>query len=57
VHLENGLPALVTIHPSAVLRAGADRDARRAELLADLELARETIVELKPPQRSKSVKS
>jgi DNA polymerase len=57
VHLENGLPALVTIHPSAVLRAGADRDARRAELLADLELARETLVELRPPQRSKSVKS
>jgi hypothetical protein len=33
-------PALVTIHPSAVLRAGEARDERRAELLADLTLAR-----------------
>lgn len=39
--LPNGLPALVTIHPSAVLRAD-DREARRAELLADLEFARDT---------------
>jgi uracil-DNA glycosylase len=30
---------LVTIHPSAVLRAGDERDVRRAELLADLSLA------------------
>ena len=36
---DGGQSALVTMHPSAVLRAGADRDARRAELLADLELA------------------
>ena len=57
VQLENGLPALVTIHPSAILRAGDDRDVRRAELLADLELARETLAELRAPQRSKSVKS
>jgi hypothetical protein len=34
------LKALVTIHPSAVLRAD-DRDEMRAGLLADLELARE----------------
>ena len=43
VALPGGLPALVTIHPSAVLRAGEDRHARRGELLADLELARETL--------------
>jgi uracil-DNA glycosylase len=34
-----GLPALVTIHPSAVLRAGEAREERRSELLADLMLA------------------
>jgi hypothetical protein len=34
----------VTIHPSAVLRAGEDRDARRAELREDLELARKLLV-------------
>jgi uracil-DNA glycosylase len=38
--LPGGLTALVTIHPSAVLRAD-DRDEMRAGLLADLELARE----------------
>jgi DNA polymerase len=40
VDLPGGEPALVTIHPSAVLRAD-DRDEMRAGLLADLELARE----------------
>jgi uracil-DNA glycosylase len=44
--LEDGTPALVTLHPSAVLRAREDRDARRAELLEDLELARATLEEL-----------
>jgi DNA polymerase len=34
-----GLPALVTLHPSAVLRAGEAREERRAELLEDLQLA------------------
>ncbi len=34
-----GLEAVVTLHPSAVLRAGDAREERRAELLADLELA------------------
>jgi uracil-DNA glycosylase family protein len=43
VELPSGLPALVTIHPSAVLRAGDEREARRGELLADLELAKETL--------------
>jgi DNA polymerase len=40
VEVGDGIPALVTIHPSAVLRAGDERDARRAELLEDLVLAR-----------------
>jgi uracil-DNA glycosylase len=47
VHLENGVPALVTIHPSAVLRAGEDRDARRADLLEDLTRARVLLSELR----------
>lgn len=46
VELEDGTPALVTIHPSAVLRAGDDRATRRAELLEDLELARSLLGEL-----------
>ena len=46
VELESGVPALVTIHPSAVLRAGEDRDARRAELLEDLTLARDLLAKL-----------
>ncbi len=36
---------------------GEDRDLRRAELLADLELAPETLAELRASQRSKNVKS
>ena len=40
LELPGGQRALVTIHPSAVLRAD-DRDEMRAGLLADLELARE----------------
>jgi uracil-DNA glycosylase len=43
VELSSGVPALVTIHPSAVLRAGDERGARRGELLADLELAKKTL--------------
>jgi uracil-DNA glycosylase family protein len=57
VQLENGTPTLVTLHPSAVLRAGDEREERRRELLADLELARATMAELAPSQRSKSAKS
>jgi hypothetical protein len=30
---------VVTLHPSAVLRAGEEREERRAELLSDLVLA------------------
>jgi DNA polymerase len=47
-----GLPALVTIHPSAVLRAGEARDERRAELLADLTLAASLLAEGVPALRS-----
>jgi uracil-DNA glycosylase family protein len=47
LQLESGEPAYVTIHPSAVLRAGDDREQRRAELLADLVLARKTFVTLR----------
>ena len=38
--LPQGIAALVTIHPSAVLRAGAERKERRAELRSDLARAR-----------------
>ncbi len=44
--LEDETPALVTVHPSAVLRAGERRDAERASLLDDLELARDLLDEL-----------
>jgi uracil-DNA glycosylase len=43
LELEDGTPALVTVHPSAVLRAGEERDLRRAELAADLALARDSL--------------
>jgi uracil-DNA glycosylase family protein len=52
VELPGGGQALVTIHPSAVLRA-EDRDEMRAGLLADLKLARK----LARPQRTKVAKS
>jgi DNA polymerase len=39
--LEGRPPVLVTIHPSAVLRAGESRQERRDELVADLALAAE----------------
>ena len=51
--LPDGTPALVTIHPSAVLRAGEERDERRSELLTDLERAGE----LTRRQRTKVAKS
>jgi uracil-DNA glycosylase len=43
LELANGTPALVTLHPSAVLRAGEERARRRSELLSDLSLAAETL--------------
>jgi DNA polymerase len=43
VEVGDGIPALVTLHPSAVLRAGEERDARRAELLEDLQLAHDIL--------------
>ena len=46
VDLEEGVPALVTMHPSAVLRAGEERELRRAELLDDLRLARKLLEKL-----------
>jgi DNA polymerase len=57
LELESGQPALVTLHPSAVLRAREERDARRAELLSDLKLARRMLAELTPrPRRRQSSK-
>jgi DNA polymerase len=41
-------PALATIHPSAVLRAGDDRDELRAQLVNDLRAAAGHL-ELKAP--------
>jgi hypothetical protein len=35
------------MHPSAILRADADREARRRELVRDLELARELLRDVK----------
>jgi hypothetical protein len=35
------------MHPSAVLRADGDRELRRSELVADLELARELLWEIR----------
>ena len=46
-----GLLALVTIHPSAVLRAGDARAERRAELLDDLTLAAHLLEEGVPVLR------
>jgi uracil-DNA glycosylase family protein len=43
LELANGRPAFVTLHPSAVLRAGEERAQRRSELLSDLSLAAETL--------------
>jgi uracil-DNA glycosylase family protein len=43
LELPNGTRALVTLHPSAVLRAGEERAQRRSELLSDLSLAAETL--------------
>jgi uracil-DNA glycosylase family protein len=51
VELEQGIPALVTIHPSAVLRAGEERDVRRSELLEDLRLARRTLAGIRRRSR------
>lgn len=56
LELEAGTPALVTTHPSAVLRAGQERADRRAELLSDLRLARRTLDSL-GDQSSNTTKS
>lgn len=58
LELDDGTPARVTIHPSAVLRAGDQRQERRAELLDDLTRAGEMIAKLaRASQRSKTAKS
>jgi uracil-DNA glycosylase len=43
LQLSDGTRALVTMHPSAVLRAGVDRAERRSELLDDLTRAARTL--------------
>lgn len=55
LELEDGTALLVTIHPSAVLRARDDRAAQRAGLLRDLELARRLLAS--PPARQTSRKA
>ena len=53
LEIGEGLPALVSLHPSAILRAGEERDVRRAELLEDLELAHDLLGRsaAQPPSR------
>jgi len=48
LELEGGTPALVSTHPSAVLRAGERREALRAELLDDLRRARDLLEQVAP---------
>jgi DNA polymerase len=55
--LSPGTRALVTIHPSAVLRAGDDRAKRRAELLSDLVLAADVLEGSEHGQTVKTTKS
>jgi uracil-DNA glycosylase len=55
--ISQGIAALVTIHPSAVLRAGDARAERRAELLEDLTLAAGLLAEGVPLQIAKTTKS
>jgi DNA polymerase len=54
--LPQGVAALVTIHPSAVLRAGDARKERRAELRSDLARARK-VLDARKRQMVKSTKS
>ena len=50
---ELDLPVVVTLHPSAVVRAGARREELRSQLADDLALARNALehkrVETRPP--------
>jgi uracil-DNA glycosylase len=50
--LPSGLTALVTLHPSAVLRAREERAERRAELVEDLSLAARLLAGGVPAVRS-----
>jgi uracil-DNA glycosylase len=52
-----GIPALVTLHPSAVLRAGDARAERRAELLEDLTLAAQLLTDGAGAQMVNTTKS
>jgi uracil-DNA glycosylase len=54
VELEDGTPAQVALHPSAVLRAGDERAERRAELLEGLELARDTLAQMAQTARGEA---
>ena len=54
--LSPGTRALVTIHPSAVLRAGDEREKRRAELRSDLALAARLLDGAEAPQTAKTTK-
>ncbi len=55
--LSPGTHALVTLHPSAVLRAGDAREERRADLLADLSLAARLLEGSELPHTVKTTKS
>jgi uracil-DNA glycosylase len=55
--LSPGTHALVTIHPSAVLRAGDDRKKRRAELRSALALAMRLVAEAEDARTVKTTKS
>jgi uracil-DNA glycosylase len=52
--LSPGTRALVTIHPAAVLRAGDERETRRAELHSDLELAFQLLAEKAQTPKTRS---
>jgi DNA polymerase len=54
--LPQGISALVTVHPSAVLRAGDAREERRAELRSDLARAR-AVLDAQKRQMVKPTKS
>lgn len=57
IALDDGTPVVVTLHPSAVLRADEEREERRQELLVDLVRAREAACLEVHAQTSKTAKS
>jgi DNA polymerase len=54
---ELGVPVVVTVHPSAVLRAGERRQAMRRELVGDLELVRQALRGRRGARAGKSLSS